>query len=83
MSATELLEQVLRLPDAERAEIVSHVLRSLEPDDDIIEPEEWDRVWAVEIERRRDQIQSGEAVLLDGEEVMEGLRRIVEQPKTT
>jgi hypothetical protein len=83
MSATELLEQVLRLPDAERAEIVSEVLRSLEPDDDVLDPEEWDRVWMAEIERRQKQIQSGEAVLLDGVEVMEGLRRIVEQPKTT
>lgn len=79
MSASELLEQVLRLPESERAEIACQVLRSLEPDSDHIDPEEWEREWMAEIERRREQIRRGEAELLEWSEVKAHLEQVLKR----
>ena len=66
MANQELLEQVLKLPSAERAEVARQVLLSLEPegfDDDA------EQAWVAEIQRRRDAIRRGEVQLLEWADV--------------
>ena len=52
MTAFEsMLEQALRLPDAEREKLAMELLRSLDPDDeDEVTGEEWEAAWSAEID---------------------------------
>ena len=62
MMTEDLLAQVLRLPRQERARVAEEVLSSLE------EPEEQVAIaWAVELERRSDEIAAGKAQTVDWE----------------
>jgi hypothetical protein len=72
MGALEsLLEQALRLPDAERGKLAMQLLRTLEPEDeDGVSKEEWEAAWSAEIDRRVREVDDGSAELLDGDEVL-------------
>jgi hypothetical protein len=72
MSALEsLLEQALRLPDAERGKLAMQLLRTLEPEDeDEVSKEDWEAAWSAEIDRRVREVDDGSAELLDGDEVL-------------
>jgi hypothetical protein len=72
MTAVEsLLEQALRLPDAERGKLAMQLLRTLEPEDeDEMSKDEWEAAWSAEIDRRVREVDDGSAELLDGDEVL-------------
>jgi putative addiction module component (TIGR02574 family) len=60
-----ITEEAERLPAADRAKLVEHLLATLDkPDPEI------DRAWAEECKRRRDRYLRGEATTLDAEEVL-------------
>jgi hypothetical protein len=61
MSALEsLLEQALRLPDAERGKLAMQLLRTLGPEDeDELGKDEWEAAWSAEIDRRVCEIDDG------------------------
>ena len=62
MATEALLEQILKLPADERAELARQVLLSLEPEefsDDV------EQAWVAEIQRRREAIRRGDVQLLD------------------
>jgi putative addiction module component (TIGR02574 family) len=59
-TATSLLEQLLSLPENDRAEVAARLLESLEP----AEPDV-DAAWAAEIDRRCAALDRGEAVTSD------------------
>lgn len=61
-----LLDQVLNLPPAERAELVAEVLASLETEDSAPQLSE---AWRTEIERRARRVLTGEANGAPWEEV--------------
>ena len=66
MTNESLLEQVLKLPANERAEVAQQVLLSLEPAefcDDV------DHAWVAEIQQRRAAIRNGEVQLLEWADV--------------
>lgn len=70
-----LLDQALALPEAERAELAAHLLRSLDPDDEpALTDDEWREAWATEIERRLGEVRSGEVQLIDGDEAVRRIR---------
>lgn len=64
-TADSLLEQALALPPEDRANLASGLLASL--DDDDADPDEVDRLWGEETERRMTMLESGavEPVTLD------------------
>jgi putative addiction module component (TIGR02574 family) len=66
-----LLDEALRLPEEDRAEIAVKLIESLDgnPDDDV------DATWAQEIERRCAAVDAGEAVTSDWEEVRSRIER--------
>ncbi len=71
-SAEQLLDEVLRLPDPERAEIAARLIESLEREVDA----DVDAAWAAEIERRCAALDAGQAVTSDWNDVR---RRIEEE----
>ncbi|HSR98974.1 MAG TPA: addiction module protein [Kofleriaceae bacterium] len=75
-----VLDQALRLPDEERSKLAASLLRSLEPEGDELSPDEWDRVWSAELEKRLREVREGTAKLVDGDEVLAELRDISERP---
>lgn len=76
-----MLDQVLKLPDEERGEFASRLLRSLELEDgDELGAQEWDSVWSTEIDHRVPEIRDGSVELVDGDDVLAELREIVERP---
>jgi len=71
-SAEQLLDEVLRLPEQERAEIAARLIESLEREVDA----DVDAAWAAEIERRCAALDAGQAVTSDWSDVR---RRIEEE----
>lgn len=68
-STLEKLEaEALQLPSGERARLVDRLIASLDADPAI------DDAWAVEVERRNAQIESGEVSLLPGAETLARLK---------
>jgi putative addiction module component (TIGR02574 family) len=65
MDVDTLEKEALRLPAEERARLARQLLSSL----DELPPEDLDRLWLDEAERRAAQIDSGEVTLVSAEEV--------------
>jgi putative addiction module component (TIGR02574 family) len=68
-----LLDEALRLPEKDRADLAVKLIQSLDrnPDNDV------DAIWAQEIERRCAAVDAGEAVTSDWEEVRSRIEREV------
>lgn len=65
MSEAQLLEQIKQLPRAERAELILEAMESLEDPT----PEEYERLWAAEIDHRVADYLSGKVKGIPLEEV--------------
>ena len=68
--ALQLLREALSLPPKARADIAGTLLRSLDVEDD----PDVEAAWAVEIERRLRDVQSGKVKLVPWEQVRRRLR---------
>jgi putative addiction module component (TIGR02574 family) len=68
--ALQLLREALSLPPKARADIAGTLLRSLDIEDD----PDVEAAWAVEIERRLRDVQSGKVKLIPWEQVRRRLR---------
>ena len=65
-----LLEQALKLPEKQRTELVARLLRSLESqDDEQLTPDEGERAWSAELDRRVGEVRDGTVELVDGDAV--------------
>ena len=64
----------MQLAPSERAKLVSRLLDSLETDGDELSADEWDRVWADEIDARSKSLDDGDVVAVDADEAMARLR---------
>ncbi|MEO7150451.1 MAG: addiction module protein [Burkholderiaceae bacterium] len=64
----ELHEKVLNLPPAERASLLELLLASLEPESAA------QRAWSQLANRRRDDVRSGMAAMVPGEEALARIR---------
>ena len=68
-STLEELEAVaLQLPLSERARLVERLIASLDADPEV------EAAWAVEVERRNTEIESGEVALVSGREAVDALK---------
>jgi putative addiction module component (TIGR02574 family) len=69
MSTVEKLEQeAMQLPSAERAWLVDRLIASLDSDPEVEE------AWAVEVERRHAEVESGDVSMLAGPETLAALK---------
>jgi len=66
----DIIKDALSLPPGARAMLADHLLESL----DWEEQKEIDEAWAVEAERRMQEIRDGKVQTIEGEEVMRELR---------
>ena len=71
--ATRLLNSVLALPDAERAEFRDAIAHSL-PGNGELGRDEWEEAWVAECERRSARLAAGRSTDLPHEEVMARLK---------
>jgi len=68
--ARQILEEALRLPIDERADVAAELLRSLDEAENTLPQEEVERLWADEITRRAERAIRGESVGRDANEVL-------------
>jgi hypothetical protein len=68
--AHRILEEALRLPFDERADVAAELLRSLDEAESTLSQEEIQRRWAAEITRRANRVLRGESVGRDADEVL-------------
>ena len=66
-----LRDEALALPAEQRAELVVELLASLDDDMSDADPDEIDRAWGEEMQRRSAQIASGEVKTLTWDEVLD------------
>lgn len=69
-----VLDQVLALPESERAEIAAALLASIGPEPEV-DQDAVDRAWAAELKRRIDRIDAGEDLPIPAEEALAEVRR--------
>ncbi len=73
MTREALLQEALRLPRRERADVAAELLASL--DDELTDdPQELERVWAAEIERRARRVLAGESAGTPWEDIEQRIR---------
>ena len=72
MSRETLLQEALKLPHTERADVAAELLASLdeEPADNL---EEVEKAWGAEIERRARRVLAGESAGVPWEQVRQGI----------
>ncbi|KIG12808.1 hypothetical protein DB30_01016 [Enhygromyxa salina] len=69
-TADKILEEARSLPDDERRRIAELLLDSISPDP----AEEIEAAWVAEAVRRANELERGEAELLDGQMVLDNLK---------
>ena len=67
----KVFEDAMALPESDRALLVAELDARLEGDD---APEEIEKAWAAELERRAENVLSGQSKGLDPHEVIAGIR---------
>ena len=70
IQAVKLADRVLSLPSEDRVFLVDKLLESLNSPNS----EEFDRLWADEVEHRIDELDSGEVKAIPGEQVFAEIR---------
>jgi len=70
-ATAKLTDQILSLPCEDRIYLVDKLLESLNAPSS----EEHDRLWAAEVERRIDEIDSGKVKLIPGDQVLAEVRK--------
>jgi putative addiction module component (TIGR02574 family) len=70
-ATAKLADQILSLPCEDRIYLVDRLLESL----NVPSREEIDRVWAEEVERRIDELDSGKVQAIPGEQVFAEIRQ--------
>lgn len=71
--ARQILEEALRLPVDERADVAAELLRSLDADEGMLSREEIDQRWAAELRRRAERAIRGESLGRDANEVLSSI----------
>lgn len=82
-AARHVLAEALRLPVKERADLAAQLLRSLDDEEreEAVSPDEWQRVWTAEIEKRMREIREGKVALIDGDEVFREIQASLKPTK--
>ena len=77
--ARQILEEALRLPVDQRADVAAEILRSLDEVESALPQAEVERRWAEEITRRAERAARGESVGRDANEVLNSLESKLRQ----
>ncbi len=77
--ARQVLEEALRLPVDERADVAAELLRSLDDAESSLPSEEIERRWIEEINRRAERAVRGESIGRDANEVLSTVQSKLQQ----
>ncbi len=69
MTAEEIVAEALKLDRKARGKVASRLLRSLDDEQENLSPEECERLWLEEAERRLEEWEQGKVMGISGEEV--------------
>lgn len=69
MTTEQIAAAALKLERGERAKLASRLIRSLDAEEAELSPEEWETVWAEEVDRRLEDLRQGRVKGVPGEEV--------------
>jgi hypothetical protein len=82
MTKPQLLAALLDLPQRQRAELAAALLRSLDiPGEQDIDPEEWERRWGEELDRRIEQVKRGEVQATAADAVFKSMRQRLDETR--
>lgn len=73
--ARRVLDDALRLPLRERADVAAELLRSLDEEESALPPDEIGRLWSAEITRRAERAVRGESTGRDADDVLDSIDR--------
>jgi putative addiction module component (TIGR02574 family) len=59
VATKKIAEQILALPESQRAELISVLLKSIPEESDLLTEDEWGQAWAIELNRRISDMESG------------------------
>jgi putative addiction module component (TIGR02574 family) len=77
VTTDEIVSAALKLDRKERAYLASQLIQSLDVEEEKLSPEEWERLWAQEIDRRMEELRQGKVNAVPGEEVFARARAIL------
>ncbi len=77
MTTKQIVAAALKLPPRKRAALASRLILSLEKEKQDLSPEEWEKVWGEEADRRIRQLREGKVQEIPGKEVMRELRDLL------
>jgi len=73
----QIVAAALKLPPKKRAALAGRLIRSRENEPQELSPEEWEKAWGEEADRRIRQLREGKVQEIPGEEVMRELRDLL------
>jgi len=76
VAAKKLAEQVLALPESDREKLFRLLRDSLPAETETLSREEWDEAWKKELEKRIEEMESGEDTGVPLEVIWEDLRKL-------
>ena len=71
--ARQILEEALRLPIDDRADVAAELLRSLDAAETALPREEVERCWAEEVTRRAERARRGDSIGQDAKGVLDSI----------
>lgn len=74
VTTKQIVAAALKLPPKKRAVLASRLIQSLEQE---LSPEEWEKVWGEEADRRIRELREGKVQEIPGEEVMKEFRHLL------
>lgn len=75
----DVLDEALRLPLRDRADVAAELLSSLDEEDATMSAEEVERLWAAEITRRARRALRGESVGREADDVLDSIDQQLRQ----
>ncbi len=77
MTTEEIVAAALKLDRKDRAQLASRLIRSLDEEEEKLSPEECEKLWLEEAERRLEEWEQGKVKGVPGEEVFARAREIL------
>jgi putative addiction module component (TIGR02574 family) len=76
MTAEEIIAEALNLPREAQEDVVRQLLLKIDPGEENLSPDEWEKAWVAECERRLADLRSGKVKAVPGEEVFARARAV-------
>jgi putative addiction module component (TIGR02574 family) len=75
-AAQKITKQALALPEKERLKLVRLLSQSLPEEAETLSQEEWDKAWKKELEKRIEEMESGEDLGVPLEAILDDLQKL-------